>query len=58
VQLRGQALVLESGDEHARAVALLRARYPQYTTMDLESRPIIAIRIERAVAWRYSDQRT
>jgi PPOX class probable F420-dependent enzyme len=58
VQLRGRALVLRAGDEHARALSLLRARYPQYRSMELESRPVIGVRIESVVEWGYSAQRT
>ena len=46
VMLRGRAEILEpGGGEHAAALALLRARYPQYAAMDLGSMPVIAIRI-------------
>lgn len=38
-------------DEHAAAVAALRARYPQYAKHDLESRPIIRVGVQRAVSW-------
>ena len=48
---RGRAEVLEGGHEHRQAVELLRARYPQYASMALEQRPIIAIEIEAAVSW-------
>jgi hypothetical protein len=51
VQLRGAARIIEQGDEHARAIALVRARYAQYETMALESRPVIAIDVERVVEW-------
>lgn len=51
VQLRGQAAVIEGGDEHAHGIAALRARYPQYASMRLESRPLIRIAIERAIVW-------
>lgn len=37
--------------EHAAAVAALRARYAQYATHDLATRPIIRIGIERVVSW-------
>ena len=37
--------------EHAAAVALLRARYPQYASQDLEHRPIIRVALERVVSW-------
>lgn len=51
VMLRGRAAVLEAGDEHARALAAVRARYPQLRPMRLEDRPVIAIRIERVSSW-------
>jgi coenzyme F420-0:L-glutamate ligase/coenzyme F420-1:gamma-L-glutamate ligase len=37
--------------EHAAAVVMLRARYPQYATHDLEHRPIIRVALERVVSW-------
>ena len=52
VQLRGTASDLRPGEQHAQALALLRARYPQYRTMALEDRPVIAIGIERVVEWQ------
>lgn len=51
VQLRGTARVLGLDDEHAAAVALLRDRYTQYLVMGLERRPVIAIDVQRVVAW-------
>jgi PPOX class probable F420-dependent enzyme len=39
------------GGEHGPAVAALRAKYPQYGTHRLESRPLIRIAIERATSW-------
>ena len=47
----GPAEILETGAEHDRAQALLRARYPQYRAMSLAGLPVIALRIERAVSW-------
>lgn len=38
VQLRGRARLVVAGDEHQRAVALLRDRYAQYREMALETR--------------------
>jgi PPOX class probable F420-dependent enzyme len=49
--LLGRARILVTGAQHARALALLRERYPQYRTMDLESRPVLAIEIERSASW-------
>jgi PPOX class probable F420-dependent enzyme len=41
----------EPAGEHATAVGLLRARYPQYATHRLEARPILRIAVTRAVSW-------
>jgi PPOX class probable F420-dependent enzyme len=51
VMLRGPAEVLTGGSEHARAQALLRARYPQLRAMDIAPLPVIAVRIERVTSW-------
>ena len=51
VQLRGSADLLETGPEHAAALRLLRAKYPQYVAMALEGRPVIRIAVERATSW-------
>jgi PPOX class probable F420-dependent enzyme len=51
VMLRGQAEILPDGAEHDHAQALLRARYPQYRTMDLAPLPVIAVRIAQATGW-------
>jgi PPOX class probable F420-dependent enzyme len=49
---RGPAALLPPGDpEHARAVELLRARYPQYHAMPIDEQPAIVIRVESVVAW-------
>ncbi len=53
LQLRGHARIIESGGEHAAAVAALRARYRQYAEMSLGSRPIIAVDIQRVVEWSW-----
>jgi PPOX class probable F420-dependent enzyme len=52
MQLRGRARVIDGGDEHGRAIGLLRRRYAQYASMALEERPVIAIDVERVVEWR------
>ena len=51
VMLQGRADILSDGAEHARAQALLRARYPQLGAMNIEALPVIAVRVERAVSW-------
>jgi PPOX class probable F420-dependent enzyme len=51
VMLRGRAEILADGEEHDRAQARLRERYPQYRTMELTPLPVIALRIARATTW-------
>ena len=51
LQVRGSAALVDDPDERARALAALRARYPQYRPMDLESRPLIKISPSRVIAW-------
>ena len=51
VMLRGQAEILDDGDEHARAQQALRARYPQYRSMRLDVLPVVAIRIGKVASW-------
>jgi PPOX class probable F420-dependent enzyme len=51
VMLRGRADILTDGEEHTRAQALLRARYPQLNDMDIASLPVIAVRLERVTSW-------
>ncbi len=50
--VQGQATLLPPAHPaHAEAVALLRARYPQYLAMPIERQPVIAIEPARVVAW-------
>ena len=51
VMLHGRAEILADGAEHDRAQALLRERYPQLVTMQIEALPVIVLRIERVVSW-------
>jgi PPOX class probable F420-dependent enzyme len=51
IMLQGRADILCGGTEHARAQALLRARYSQLGEMNIEGLPIIAVRLERVVSW-------
>lgn len=52
LRLDGQAALVETPD--VAAIAALRAKYPQYADHDLESRPVIRIKIDRAVGWESS----
>ena len=51
LQLRVQANVLPVGTaEHARAVGLLRVKYPQYAAMAIDQLPVLRITPEAIVA--------
>ena len=52
VLVRGHAGLLQPGDPlHSQALALLRERYNQYRTMDLESLPVIVITPDSVTSW-------
>jgi PPOX class probable F420-dependent enzyme len=50
VQGRAEVLAPQAAG-HAPALTLLRARYAQYGSMELEMRPVIVITPTRAVSW-------
>jgi PPOX class probable F420-dependent enzyme len=52
VIVQAKATLLTRGREHRTALSLLRGKYRQYRTMELESRPIIKIRPRRIIAWQ------
>ena len=49
--ITGTAELLEGGEEQARAVQLLRQKYPQYRQMDIQASPVIRITPTGVVAW-------
>jgi PPOX class probable F420-dependent enzyme len=51
VMLQGRADILRDGSEHARAQALLRARYAQLWAMNIEGLPVVAVRVARVLSW-------
>ena len=55
VRLYGAGEVLEPEprevEEHAAAVAALRAKYPQYASQAIDARPVLRFAIDRIVAW-------
>jgi PPOX class probable F420-dependent enzyme len=54
LRLSGTADLVEPDHDpltHARALQLLRGRYPQYDGQRLERRPIVRITVDRIVAW-------
>jgi PPOX class probable F420-dependent enzyme len=55
VMVRGDASVIESGEEYALALRVLREKYPQYRSMDLDGRPMIRLSPDRVNAWGIED---
>ncbi len=47
----GVAVLLEEGEEWARAIVMLREKYHQYQEMDLDKSPVIKITPVRFVPW-------
>jgi PPOX class probable F420-dependent enzyme len=52
VRLRGRARVLEAGEEHERALALLRRKYEQYAEHELGA--VIAVDLAEQRSWAAS----
>jgi len=54
LRVAGRAALVEPAgapDEHASAVAALRAKYPQYAAHRLEERPLIRIEVTSVRSW-------
>lgn len=56
VLVRGEAGLLQEGDEWARAIAMLREKYPQYQEMDLDESPVIKITPRRFTPWSFEPE--
>ena len=56
VLVLGEAGLLENGEEWARAIAMLREKYPQYQGMDLDDSPVIKITPARFVPWSFQPE--
>ncbi|HKQ08105.1 MAG TPA: TIGR03668 family PPOX class F420-dependent oxidoreductase [Blastocatellia bacterium] len=53
VLVTGLAAIMQPGsDEHARAVRMLRDKYPQYRAMAIDERPMIKISPARMKHWK------
>ena len=51
-QIRGQAALVDPGiEEHAEAIRLLRAKYPQYRQMAIDQQPVVRIIPTSIVCW-------
>ena len=52
ISIRGRAELLAVGtEEHAGAVRLLRAKYPQYRQMAIDQQPVVRITPTSVVSW-------
>jgi len=51
VLIIGRAKVMHRGEEHRKAVALLRRKYSQYRQMAIHERPMIVISPRRVITW-------
>jgi PPOX class probable F420-dependent enzyme len=51
VLVSGAAELIDQGEEHQRAIALLRDKYEQYRDMDIASNPVIKITASRFTSW-------
>lgn len=51
VLIFGRAKVLKAGVKHPRAVELLRKKYPQYRSMNIDLSPVILITPTRVRCW-------
>lgn len=56
VIVHGVAKVIRGGEEHARAILLLRRKYHQYIKMKLETRPIIRIKPNTIISWKSNNK--
>ncbi len=51
VLITGTAQLIQDGEDHRRAIALLREKYPQYRDMDIEEAPVIVITPAKYISW-------
>jgi PPOX class probable F420-dependent enzyme len=52
VLVQGVAQIVQGGKEHEYAISLLRQKYPQYHSMNLEDRPMLRINPSRIMGWK------
>lgn len=56
LQIQGEAEILRSGREHAKAIQSLIQKYPQYLKMNVLEKPIIKITPSKISAWGKTDR--
>lgn len=55
VRIDGSGRILDRGDAWPEALTALREKYPQYRSMELEGRLLIAITPLRVASWRWHE---
>ncbi|MBI3952261.1 MAG: TIGR03668 family PPOX class F420-dependent oxidoreductase [Acidobacteria bacterium] len=55
VIIRAEAEILIEGQEHERAIALLRKKYPQYQRMNITGKPVIRMTPTRIIHWQVGE---
>ena len=56
VMVLGEAGLLQEGEEWARAIVMLREKYPQYQEMNLDESPVIKITPVRFIPWSFEPE--
>ena len=51
VLVTGTAQIVQQGEEHQYAIAILRDKYPQYRSIDIDENPVIKITPARITSW-------
>ena len=51
VLVTGTAELVYEGEEHRRAIALLKEKYEQYRAMDVDQNPVIKVTPTRIASW-------
>jgi PPOX class probable F420-dependent enzyme len=57
VIVQADAAVLFEGEEHQRAIGLLREKYPQYQRMNIAGNPVIRMTPKRIIRWQAAELR-
>ncbi len=51
VTILGKANLLQDGNEHDRIILMLKEKYIQYRSMNIDHNPIIKITVTKMIAW-------
>ena len=51
VLVTGKANIIQDGSEHSQAISLLKNKYDQYRSMDIDGNPLIKVIPEKITSW-------